>query len=33
MAMSETGHTTAHIVSTTDADYREMIKVHGDEGE
>jgi glycine/D-amino acid oxidase-like deaminating enzyme/nitrite reductase/ring-hydroxylating ferredoxin subunit len=32
IAMSETGHTTAHIVSTTDADYREMIKVHGEEG-
>ena len=29
LAMSETGHTTAHIVSTTDADYREMIKAHG----
>ncbi len=29
--MSETGHTTAHIVETTDADYREMIKVHGEE--
>src|SRR5688500_4291118 len=29
IAMSETGHTTAHIVETTDADYREMIKVHG----
>lgn len=32
IAMSETGHTTAHIVETTDADYREMIKVHGEEG-
>ena len=32
IAMSETGHTTAHIVSATDADYREMIKVHGEEG-
>ena len=32
IAMSETGHTTAHIVSTTDADYREMIKMHGEEG-
>lgn len=32
MAMSETGHTTAHIVETTDADYREMIKVHGEDG-
>ena len=32
IAMSETGHTTAHIVSTTDADYREMIKLHGEEG-
>jgi glycine/D-amino acid oxidase-like deaminating enzyme/nitrite reductase/ring-hydroxylating ferredoxin subunit len=32
IAMSETGHTTAHIVTTTDADYREMIKVHGEDG-
>jgi glycine/D-amino acid oxidase-like deaminating enzyme/nitrite reductase/ring-hydroxylating ferredoxin subunit len=32
IAMSETGHTTAHLVETTDADYREMIKVHGEEG-
>jgi glycine/D-amino acid oxidase-like deaminating enzyme/nitrite reductase/ring-hydroxylating ferredoxin subunit len=32
IAMSETGHTTAHIVATTDADYREMIKVHGEDG-
>jgi glycine/D-amino acid oxidase-like deaminating enzyme/nitrite reductase/ring-hydroxylating ferredoxin subunit len=31
IAMSETGHTTAHIVETTDADYREMIKIHGEE--
>lgn len=28
IAMSETGHTTAHIVETTDADYREIIKTH-----
>ncbi|HEX2121628.1 MAG TPA: FAD-dependent oxidoreductase [Thermoanaerobaculia bacterium] len=32
IAMSESGHTTAHIVETTDADYREMIGVHGEEG-
>ena len=32
MAMSETGHTTAHIVETTDADYREMIRIHGEDG-
>lgn len=32
LAMSETGHTTAHIVATTDADYGEMIEVHGEEG-
>ncbi|HYC60202.1 MAG TPA: FAD-dependent oxidoreductase [Thermoanaerobaculia bacterium] len=32
IAMSETGHTTAHIVETTDADYREMIKTHGEDG-
>ena len=32
IAMSETGHTTAHIVEATDADYRDLIKVHGEEG-
>ena len=31
LAMSETGHTTAHIVESTDADYAEMIKTHGEE--
>lgn len=31
IAMSETGHTTAHIVEATDADYEQMIKVHGEE--
>ncbi len=31
MAMSETGHTTAHIIESTDADYGELIKVHGQE--
>src|SRR5687768_13831801 len=29
IAMSETGHTTAHIIESTDADYRDLIKVHG----
>lgn len=32
IAMSETGHTTAHIVESTDADYRDLIKDHGEEG-
>jgi glycine/D-amino acid oxidase-like deaminating enzyme/nitrite reductase/ring-hydroxylating ferredoxin subunit len=32
IAMSETGHTTAHIVESTDADYREMIELHGEDG-
>lgn len=32
IAMSETGHTTAHIVDFTDADYGELIKVHGEHG-
>jgi glycine/D-amino acid oxidase-like deaminating enzyme/nitrite reductase/ring-hydroxylating ferredoxin subunit len=32
IAMSETGHTTAHIIESTDADYGELIKVHGEEG-
>ena len=31
IAMSETGHTTAHIIEATDADYRDLIKVHGEE--
>ncbi|HEY0593799.1 MAG TPA: FAD-dependent oxidoreductase, partial [Thermoanaerobaculia bacterium] len=31
IAMSETGHTTAHIVSATDADYRELVRAHGEE--
>lgn len=32
IAMSETGHTTAHIVESTDADYSELIKDHGEDG-
>ena len=32
VAMSETGHTTAHIIEATDADYRDLIKDHGEEG-
>ncbi|HVS01731.1 MAG TPA: FAD-dependent oxidoreductase [Thermoanaerobaculia bacterium] len=32
IAMSETGHTTAHVVGTTDADYGELIEVHGEDG-
>ena len=32
IAMSETGHTTAHIVDGTDADYRDLIRDHGEEG-
>ena len=32
LAMSETGHTTAHIIESTDADYGELIKDHGEEG-
>jgi glycine/D-amino acid oxidase-like deaminating enzyme/nitrite reductase/ring-hydroxylating ferredoxin subunit len=32
MAMAETGHTTAHVIESTDADYGELIKVHGEEG-
>jgi glycine/D-amino acid oxidase-like deaminating enzyme/nitrite reductase/ring-hydroxylating ferredoxin subunit len=32
IAMSETGHTTAHIIESTDADYGELIKVHGEDG-
>lgn len=31
IAMSETGHTTAHIIEATDADYRDLIKDHGEE--
>ncbi len=29
IAMSETGHTTAHIIEATDADYKDLIKTHG----
>jgi glycine/D-amino acid oxidase-like deaminating enzyme/nitrite reductase/ring-hydroxylating ferredoxin subunit len=32
IAMSETGHTTAHIVESTDADYGDLVKDHGEEG-
>ncbi len=32
IVMSETGHTTAHIIDATDADYRDLIQVHGEEG-
>src|SRR5687768_6409549 len=32
IAMSETGHTTAHIIEATDADYRDLIKDHGVDG-
>ena len=32
MAMSETGHTTAHIVEATDADYRQLVRDHGEDG-
>jgi glycine/D-amino acid oxidase-like deaminating enzyme/nitrite reductase/ring-hydroxylating ferredoxin subunit len=32
IAMSETGHTTAHIIEATDADYEDLIKQHGLEG-
>jgi glycine/D-amino acid oxidase-like deaminating enzyme/nitrite reductase/ring-hydroxylating ferredoxin subunit len=31
IAMSETGHTAAHIVDTTDVDYRDLIKDHGED--
>ena len=31
LAMSETGHTTAHIIEATDADYRDLIKDFGEE--
>ncbi len=32
IAMSETGHTTAHIVEATDADYHDLIRNHGEDG-
>lgn len=32
IAMSETGHTTAHIVESTDADYEKLINDHGEDG-
>jgi glycine/D-amino acid oxidase-like deaminating enzyme/nitrite reductase/ring-hydroxylating ferredoxin subunit len=32
IAMSETGHTTAHIIEATDADYEDLIKDHGIDG-
>lgn len=32
IAMSETGHTTAHIVEATDADYKKLVHDHGEEG-
>lgn len=32
IAMSETGHTTAHIIEATDADYLDLIKDHGEDG-
>lgn len=32
IAMSETGHTTAHIIEATDADYRDLIKTFGEDG-
>ena len=32
IAMSETGHTTAHIIEATDADYEDLIKDHGEDG-
>ena len=31
MAMAETGHTTAHVIEATDADYRDLIKDFGEE--
>src|SRR5688500_11375227 len=31
IAMSETGHTTANIIESTDADYSELIKDHGED--
>jgi glycine/D-amino acid oxidase-like deaminating enzyme/nitrite reductase/ring-hydroxylating ferredoxin subunit len=31
IAMSETGHTTAHIIEATDADYLDLIEDHGEE--
>jgi glycine/D-amino acid oxidase-like deaminating enzyme/nitrite reductase/ring-hydroxylating ferredoxin subunit len=32
IALGETGHTTAHIVTATDADYSDLVKEHGEEG-
>src|SRR5687768_4594550 len=32
VAMSETGHTTAHIIEATDADYRHLIRDLGTDG-
>jgi glycine/D-amino acid oxidase-like deaminating enzyme/nitrite reductase/ring-hydroxylating ferredoxin subunit len=32
IAMSETGHTTAHVIESTDADYSALIKDHGEDG-
>lgn len=32
IAMSESGHTTAHIIESTDADYGDLIKDHGEDG-
>src|SRR5688500_20353307 len=32
IAMSETGHTTAHIIEATDADYLDLINNHGEDG-
>jgi glycine/D-amino acid oxidase-like deaminating enzyme len=32
IAMSETGHTTAHIIEATDADYGDLVRDHGEEG-
>ncbi|HEV7243235.1 MAG TPA: FAD-dependent oxidoreductase [Thermoanaerobaculia bacterium] len=31
IAMAETGHTTAHIIEATDADYRDLIEDHGED--
>ncbi|HUP63608.1 MAG TPA: FAD-dependent oxidoreductase [Thermoanaerobaculia bacterium] len=32
IAMSESGHTTAHIIEATDADYRDLVNDHGEDG-
>jgi glycine/D-amino acid oxidase-like deaminating enzyme/nitrite reductase/ring-hydroxylating ferredoxin subunit len=32
VAMSESGHTTAHIIEATDADYGDLVRDHGEEG-